>query len=324
MAPIGLTVANFSTAKNTRAAVTLKAGLNKTGVVTANGSFGIDPLSATVKVDAKGLDLVPIQPYFAEKVNLVVTSGVVSAKGTVTLATPKPEEPVIGFAGDVALSKLATIDKAHSEDLIRFSRFAVDGIRLATNPFALDIKTVTLADLVAHLTMNADKTLNVSRLVVTPPPGEGDSAKPAEEKPATLPAEGTAGPKVIRIDTVSLTNGAVHFADCSVKPNFSTKLGDLQATVTNLSSDAGKPADVDVKAKLDDASPLAITGKLNPLSHDLFVDLKVDFRDMELSPLTSYSGKFAGYTIQKGKLSLDLAYRIDQRKLDSTNQVFID
>jgi hypothetical protein len=324
VAPIGLTVANFSTAKNNKAAVTLKLGMNKTGTIAANGSFGLDPLIATIKLDAKGLDLVPLQPYVAEKVNLVVTSGAASAQGTLSLSTPKLNEPVLGYTGDIALAKFAVIDKANSEDLVRFSNFAVNGIRLATSPFALDIKAVTLADLAAHLTMNTDKTLNVSRLVVVPPPGEGDGAKPAEEKPATLPAEGTAEPKVIHIDTLSLTNGAVHFADRSVKPNFSTKLGDLQATVTNLSSDAGKPADVDVKAKLDDASPLAVAGKLNPLSHDLFVDLKVDFRDMELSPLTPYSGKFAGYTIQKGKLSLDLAYLIDQRKLDSTNKVFID
>lgn len=324
VAPIGLTVANFSTAKNTRAAATLKAGLNKTGVVTANGSFGLDPLSATMKVDAKGLDLVPIQPYFAEKVNLVVTSGVISAKGTVTLATPKPEEPVIGFAGDVALSQLATIGKAGSEDLIRFSRFAVDGIRLTTSPFALDIKTVTLADLAAHLTVNADKTLNVSHLMVAAPPTDSAAAKPAEEMPADPAVDEQSEPKAVRIDTVSLQNGAVHLVDRSVKPNFSTKLSDLQATVTNLSSDAGKPAEVDINAKLDDAAPLFVTGKLNPLSKDLFVDVKVDFREMELNPLTPYSGKYAGYMIQKGKLSLALAYLINQRKLESVNRVFID
>ncbi|TKB74389.1 MAG: DUF748 domain-containing protein, partial [Nitrospira sp.] len=171
VAPIGLTVGNFSTAKNNKAAVTLKLGLNKTGTIAANGTFSLDPLSATVKLDAQGLDLVPLQPYVAEKVNLVVTSGAASAQGTVSLSTPKPNEPVLGYTGDIALAKFAVIDKTNSEDLIRFSHFAVNGIRLATSPFALDIKAVTLADLAAHLTMNADKTLNVGRLMVTPPPG---------------------------------------------------------------------------------------------------------------------------------------------------------
>lgn len=322
VAPIGLTVANFSTARNNKTAVNLKLGLNKNGSLVANGTFGLDPLSATMKVDVKGFDLVPLQPYVAEHVNLIVTSGAASAQGTVALTAPKPNEPVIGYAGDVALTKFTAIDKAHSDDLLRFSDFAVNGVRLTSNPFALDIKSVTLADLTAHLAMNADKTLNVSHLVIAPSPTEGE--EPPEEKPAAPPAEGYAEPKAIRVDRVSLMNGIVQFLDRSVKPTFSTKLADLQATMTNLSSDAGKPADVDVKAKLDDAAPFAITGKLNPLGNDLFADLTVSFREMDLSPLTPYSGKFAGYTIQKGKVSLDLAYLINQRKLDSTNKVFID
>jgi hypothetical protein len=45
---------------------------------------------------------------------------------------------------------------------------------------------------------------------------------------------------------------------------------------------------------------------------------------MELSPMTPYSGKFVGYTIEKGKLSFDLKYLINKRKLDSQNYIFLD
>jgi len=47
-------------------------------------------------------------------------------------------------------------------------------------------------------------------------------------------------------------------------------------------------------------------------------------KDLDLSPATPYSGKYAGYTIEKGKLSFDLKYLIVKRKLDSQNQIFID
>ena len=66
------------------------------------------------------------------------------------------------------------------------------------------------------------------------------------------------------------------------------------------------------------------TGKINPLSEDLFVDLKLAFKDIDLSPVTPYAGKYVGYTIEKGKLSLDLNYLIDKRKLNSQNDVFLD
>jgi hypothetical protein len=45
---------------------------------------------------------------------------------------------------------------------------------------------------------------------------------------------------------------------------------------------------------------------------------------LDLSPATPYSGKYAGYAIEKGKLSFDLKYLIVKRKLDSQNNIFID
>jgi hypothetical protein len=45
---------------------------------------------------------------------------------------------------------------------------------------------------------------------------------------------------------------------------------------------------------------------------------------MDLSPLTPYSGRYAGYTIEKGKLTLSLKYLIVKRKLDASNNVFLD
>ncbi len=81
---------------------------------------------------------------------------------------------------------------------------------------------------------------------------------------------------------------------------------------------------MDLRGALENHSPLQITGQINPLRNDLFVDLKVAFRDIELSPVTPYSGTYLGYTVEKGKLYLDLKYRIDKKQLDSENKVFID
>jgi len=54
------------------------------------------------------------------------------------------------------------------------------------------------------------------------------------------------------------------------------------------------------------------------------VDLKIAFQDIELSPATPYASTFLGYTVEKGKLSLDLKYRIDKKQLVSENRIFID
>jgi hypothetical protein len=94
--------------------------------------------------------------------------------------------------------------------------------------------------------------------------------------------------------------------------------------ISGLSSEETSLADVELRGKLGQSTPIEIIGKINPLRKNLFVDLKAKTQDVDLSPMTPYSGKYIGYTIQKGKLSFDLSYLIDKRKLDSQHTIFLD
>ncbi len=79
-----------------------------------------------------------------------------------------------------------------------------------------------------------------------------------------------------------------------------------------------------MKGILENQAPLVISGKLNPFPDTFLVDLKMTFRNMDLVTLTPYSGKYAGYTIQKGILSLELQYLIVKQDLNSQHRVFLD
>lgn len=109
---------------------------------------------------------------------------------------------------------------------------------------------------------------------------------------------------------MTLQGGAVNFSDKYIKPNYSANLVEVGGRVSGLSSEESRLADINLRGKLENSAPLE--------------DLKVDFRDMDLSPLSPYSGRYAGYEIQKGKLTLSLKYHIEKGKLDSENRVFLD
>ena len=130
--------------------------------------------------------------------------------------------------------------------------------------------------------------------------------------------------KNIKIGTITLQGGKIDFSDRSVKPEYSTRLSEIGGRISGLSSEETTIADVELRGKLNDYAPLEITGKINPLREDLYVDLKARFKDIDLSPTTPYSGKYVGYTIEKGKLSFDLKYLIVKKKLDSQNYIFLD
>jgi hypothetical protein len=128
----------------------------------------------------------------------------------------------------------------------------------------------------------------------------------------------------IKLGQITLQGGRIDVSDKSVKPEFSMNLSEMGGRVSGLSAEANTTADVELRGKLNEYTPLEIVGKINPLRDDLFVDLKARIKDLDLSPATPYAEKYVGYTIEKGKLSFDLSYLIAKRKLDSKNNIFID
>jgi hypothetical protein len=70
---------------------------------------------------------------------------------------------------------------------------------------------------------------------------------------------------------------------------------------------------------------LDITGKLNPLATPLALDIKGSARELELPPLSPYTLKYAGHGIERGKLSMDVSYRIEPNgQLSASNQIILN
>ncbi len=128
----------------------------------------------------------------------------------------------------------------------------------------------------------------------------------------------------MRINTVVVENGSANFADFSVNPSFATGIQSLAGTIRGLSSNPDTRAKVDLKGSVDRFSPVVIAGEVNLLSAALYTDIGMSFSNMELTTFNPYSGKFAGYSIAKGKLSTELKYKVQNRALEAEHHVVID
>ena len=128
----------------------------------------------------------------------------------------------------------------------------------------------------------------------------------------------------IGIKTITLQGGRIDFADRRIRPGYETELSELGGRISNISLKKGGTAQLEILGKIEKYIPLKITGTIDPSPKTLFVDLTASFHDLDVSPMTPYSSKYAGYTIEKGKLSLDVKYMINNRKLDSQNLIFLD
>jgi hypothetical protein len=195
---------------------------------------------------------------------------------------------------------------------------------------------VALADFFAKVVMQEGGTLNLQEIMVkeeprnasvqpasasTPPPAAQPAPAPKPEAPGqSAPTQ----PNDIQIAELTLQAGHIQLQDRSVKPNYSADLVEIGGRVSGLSAAEATLADVELRGKLNNVATLEIIGKINPLKQDLYVDLRARFTGMDLGPTSPYSGKYVGYAISKGKLSFDLNYKIDRRKLDSENKIFVD
>jgi hypothetical protein len=319
---------NLSTVKNSIGQASLSLILNKNGNISLSGAVGIDPLSADLKVSLKDVDLLPYQPYFADRVRITLEDGQLETAGNLQLKDETGKGIQIAYKGDASLNNLASIDKDNSEDFLKWKSLALSNMDVGINPFSVSIEGIALTDFYSRVIINPKGIVNLQEIMVEKkgeasketaekgsPKSEGNEAAPAEKE----------SPRNIKIEKVTFQGGTINYSDNFIKPNVTVNMAEMGGRVSGLSSEEATTADVELRGKFGEQSaPVEIIGKINPLKKDLFVDLKVSFKDIELSPMSPYSGKYAGYGIEKGKLFLDLKYHIENRKLEAQNRIFLD
>jgi flagellar motor protein MotB len=323
---IGLKGENISTAKGVMGSVSFGCRLGRRGSLKASGKVGIDPVAVQAKIALKGVEIIPFQPYFTDRVKILVTDGAVSTGGDLSLKYAGGGMAA-SYKGTASLLHFASLDKANGDDFLKWDSLHLGGLAVSYRPLSLRIKEVALTDFYSRLIIEQNGAINLQGIAQQAEAGPAAPQKQEQKAASPLPVEQpvkASEPKMIRIDTVTLQGGTINFSDRHIKPNYSANLVEIGGRISGLSSEESTTADVDLRGKLDNYAPLEITGKINPLKEDLYVDLKADFKDMELSPLTPYSGRHIGYTIRKGKLFLSLQYLIVKKKLEAQNHIFLD
>ncbi|MDD5175482.1 MAG: DUF748 domain-containing protein [Sterolibacterium sp.] len=328
LTPISLSAQNLSNAVGQPGTMELKAKVNQGGQLAIAGGIGMSPLHADLALDLKGVDILSLQPYLTDYVNLLVTRATLTTHGKLLLDGTPDGSVKGGFKGDLTLGNLATVDKVNANDFLRWKSLYLGGMDLQLTPFSLVMDQIALSDFFARVIVDANGRINLQDIQRNHPDEQlsltdADARKTAKPIAGTAPPPAADKPAPIRIRKASLQGGRVRFTDNFIKPHYSATLEDLGGVISDLSSDASSAASLDLHGKVNSA-PLSIAGKINPLKGDLFLDLKANVQGMELAPLSAYSGKYVGYGIEKGKLSFEVAYQVDQRKLTAQNRLILD
>ncbi len=322
--PLGVNVKNLSNQANSKAEVTLNLKLNKTGTVKAEGLASIKPVSAEFSFEAGEIALKPLQSYVHSVSKLDLVSGTANLNGKVLYRKMGEDGPELRYEGGLSILDFEGLNQSYTEDFIKWQSLAFNGLLFDIAPNRLHISEIVAKSLYARVIIWPDGSVNVKE-VLSPQKDKGteDAVFPVE-RPIHAVKSKAQGPMPIAIDLVRVENGSTNFADFSMKPNFFTGIHDINGTINGLSSDPPARAKVLLDGKVDKYAPVKIAGQINPLSPKAHVDMAMSFRNMELTPLTPYAGKFIGYAIEKGKLSLDLKYKLSENRLVGENAILLN
>ncbi|THJ25428.1 MAG: DUF748 domain-containing protein [Nitrospira sp. CG24E] len=301
-------------------ALPLEVGLqlNETGTIRVNGAVLPNPFQADVALVLKDIAIRPFQPYFEKFAQIDVQSGSINLDGTMHLATEHPNGPLLSYEGNVGVERLSVADRDQGDEVASLQALSLNRIRMTLDPTTVSIQEVGLQQPTAHLVVLPDGGLNLGKLAAAPPPSA------AADEGSVAPQKAKSSPVPVTVGVLKLGKAAVTFRDNSVQPPVQTGLSDLTGTIKRLSSKQLARADVDLAGRVGKAAPLKIAGTINPLSEDAFTDLTITLGGMDLTAEGPYSGKYVGYGLSKGKLSLDLKYKISQKQLEAENKVVVD
>lgn len=309
LAPLNLDLSDFDSLGTSPFALKLDTGVNKSGQIKAAGQVQLTPTTAKLQVATRDIDLRLAQTYLSPFVRLELRSGKLGSDLAVDLQSVDPLTFSVG--GQAEINQLHTLDTLKDRDFLKWQQVLIEGLDYQHGK-GLAIGQVKLQQPYVRFIINEDLTTNINDLLVP---------QPASTTPAKAPAE---KPLPIRIGGISIKDGSANFADFSLTPNFATAIQQLNGQIGTLDNQSPKAASVDIKGKVDKYAPVSIKGKLTPFDPLNSLDIATSFKNVELTTLTPYSGKFAGFRIRKGRLNLDLHYRIEKGNLNAENKLLLE
>ncbi len=244
--------------------------------------------------DQSGLRLVELSDVSAEKTQFrlpyaLKSSTVKLAKGNMLRPSSPDAQPIVEWA-------------------------AVELDQLSLNEEQVDLQRVDVNQFTVRLDINQAGEL------VLPLPASSEQSTTAQTK--SRPDEKDSR-FTIRIGELNLSqNSQIKVTDASLKPTYKGLLNLDKAKISNI--DSSKPEQSSkllLSGILNRYAPIKIEGEIKPFKDIPDVDLKNTIRSIDLTRLSPYSRRYAGYDIKAGTMDIDSKLKITNSEINDRIQL---
>ncbi|AFP29117.1 DUF748 domain-containing protein [Marinobacter sp. BSs20148] len=293
---------HFDEPVNYRADAILASG----GSLDVNGQFTTRPFNLEMAVVGNELALPAFAPYVQQRMAIELPAGLLSVDGSLNL--DQQRLPLTGtFNGSASVTGLDTRLPGNGQPLLAWQTLQLAPIEYNVNPARLEIGRVTLIELAANITRSDDGSHDITHLL-TP------TAAAANENQGFI----------FRIGELQLDNADVDYTDRTLKPELTTRFGQLYGNLSGLSNIPPQQGRVSLKGKVNQVGNLDMSGSIATLGTDQQSDLVLNLENLELPRLSPYSGRYLGYGIAGGKLDLKLEYQLQGTRINASNQIILN
>jgi len=318
--PINFQLTNFNNEAGASLPFQLSVGLNETGLIKLDGNTVIEPLSAQIAVDVKDVDLEKFQAYVDKFARLDVINGALAIDGKLLVAKSAQDKLDIKFTGNTKIADLITRDQLKNKDFVKWENLALNGMDVDLPANQYSAETLIINKPYARVIIKKDKTVNFGDIMIADKNVE-KGKQDATVKAAKNTQTDAQKPK-FKLGKIQVIDGSSDFSDLSLILPFAAQIKSLDGGASNISSEQKSTIKVDLKGTAYDLAPVDVKGEISPYLGDY--DVTVNFTGMPMPLISSYMVQFAGYKVEKGKMSLELNYKVANRELTASNNILID
>ncbi|WP_432459949.1 DUF748 domain-containing protein [Agarivorans sp. QJM3NY_25] len=301
---------------NVSAALSAQQG----GKVQLQGLVQLAEQQAQLDVTLDALALNHYQPYIAQYSELELISAKLSSH--LQLSLNWQQAFALAMQGELGVDDLQLQDARTQSELLKWNQLKLSHLEFNSAERRLALGELSFIKPYFLVDIDEDFSTNLNGLIK--PIEAAEPAKVARHRSTESSVSEEPDDWRVSIEKTEFSDGLVNFTDRSLKPNFSADIEQVSGHIGQLSQAPGMAAEVALSGQVDGYAPVNFVGKVAPLATEPTFDAELDFKHLELTRLSAYSGTYAGYVIERGQLSLSLAYQMEKNRLQGNNQIYIE
>lgn len=316
LGPINLTAHNISTSLgDTTSLDQLNIMFGQNGRLQVGGTASLKPVAAQVKFEVSELPLDFLSSYLSDTTYLNIKTGTLDSRGELQYSQGQ-----IQLSSNLEIKKFNLVQESTENSALLFESLSLQNLNFTTAPVKVRLSEVILNNFTSNIVLNKDGTLNYKEYL-RPKKQAKNETSPAATK---IEKNESSKPIDILIEKFKMTGGLLTYADLQIKPNFRAVIKNFTGVITPITTEFYKKMNINISGQVESQGKFSSQGFYMAEPSKPKLDMDLHFYNLDMTNLSPYSGKFAGYEISKGKMFLDLNYKLANNLIKGQNNVVLD